>query len=230
MSFSFGSKISTDGLVLFIDFLNKDCYVSGSNKVVNIIPTGSTLITGSITGSVIPSIFQEKGLLLNSPSQSILFGNIFNEIFAGTDNQFSICTFFYPLTSSNGLLVGKTADSNAGENQRQYALVPRDLGQGFKMEIVNYFTLTGTQYRVTRSQTTLQTGSWNYFAHSYNGAIDTNNGLDRIRMVVNGISSSVTMSDLAGALSGTIPAGTGFLFLVERLDQQVEYFQDFLEV
>lgn len=139
---------------------------------------------------------------------------LWNTTFAGSDKQFSLEAFVKPNSlSGQKLVIEKNADSNCSANERQFNFYLDNGTLGFSY----HFATSGCLYRVLKASTTLATNEWSHIAITYDGSVDSNNGLDRVKMYVNGEAENVTMVSTCGTL-GDIPTGNARLGIGERVD------------
>ncbi|MHA2253749.1 MAG: LamG-like jellyroll fold domain-containing protein, partial [Candidatus Kariarchaeaceae archaeon] len=135
----------------------------------------------------------------------VVIGDVLDNVFAGPDKEFSV-DFWVKINSfPNGIpgktvaswLIGKVGDSVIGpENQREFGVILRPDGS---LDFA-WANLVGN-WRVVRTSTPLTTGTWYHIAAVYDGSIDTNNGLDRVDIYVNGVAQSTYMAASPGTLS-----------------------------
>ena len=141
--------------------------------------------------------------LVYGTDDALLFGDIFNDIFAGVDSQFSIVACIDGVPQSGlHVIISKFGDGSHGDNARQVYL---GVSNG-KLRFAVYFTLIATQYRVSDSTTSTGAGK-TVVAATYDGSQDGNNGLDRFKFWFDGVSDTPTMALTAGAISD-IPTST----------------------
>jgi hypothetical protein len=144
---------------------------------------------------------------------TVRFGDVLDDIFAGADKKFTIDFWTKVDTLPNGSpgksvradLVSKLGDSVVGpEHQRQFALILRPTGQ---IELAFYGALDGSSLRSVGTGETLTIGNWHHIAVVYDGSIDTNSGLDRVSIYINGVPQSTSLVINIGPL-GDIPNGS----------------------
>ena len=140
---------------------------------------------------------------------------IWNTTFAGADKKFSISLWLK--SDSNGFMfICKYADVTSGENQKQFYMSIDAVTN--KLKMVYLFNLTGTEYRYIRGSTALAEDglTWYHIVITYDGSIDTNNGLDRVQMYVNASAETETLEGNPGNL-GNILSGTARLAIGANL-------------
>jgi hypothetical protein len=106
------------------------------------------------------------------------------------------------------VIFSKYGDSSHGEDERQFTV---ELTQTGFLQF--YFTgaLDGSRFRGVGSTTTaMSTGQFYKIGVSYDGSIDTNNGLDRVQLYVGKIQQSTSLVLNVGSL-GDIPSGAARL-------------------
>jgi hypothetical protein len=133
------------------------------------------------------------------------FGNILNDVLAGADKKFAVIISVANYATSGIIrLLLKIADGGLSENQRQLRFEIDDN----KPSIIFFFDLDGDAIR--QVQGTTLGGADSVITFDYDGSVDTNDGLDRLDIRVNGVSQSTNLSFTSGVLSD-IPAGTAHL-------------------
>ena len=109
------------------------------------------------------------------------FGNILGSLWSGVDSNFEIEVDIQNyLTAGLHMLLAKGHDLS---DQRSWYLATKDDDILFA-----WFNLTGTSSRVIQWASAL-TGSQLLVELEYNGAIDTNNGLDRVTLKIDGVTA-----------------------------------------
>jgi len=139
-------------------------------------------------------------------------GDVLDNVFAGPDKKFAITAWIRPneLFSNYhpddyqdaGTIVAKYADSNLGENQREMIFFDRD-GKLYFM----WSELNVSGYRLVEGSTTLNPGTWYSVALVYDGSLDTNDGLDRVKFYVNGVRETESLKAKHNNLLLDIPDG-----------------------
>ncbi|WP_370088103.1 LamG-like jellyroll fold domain-containing protein [Ekhidna sp.] len=135
-------------------------------------------------------------------------GDVLDNVFAGADKAFSIEAWIYMTTTANSnQIVFKSANSVCGSDERQFGFSVGSSGQlGFtyngSLAIGNQRTVQGTS--------TLEANRWYHVAAIYDGSIDTNDGLDRVSLYINGKQDATVLSTTTGVL-GDIPDGPAHL-------------------
>ncbi|MDZ4216921.1 MAG: DUF2341 domain-containing protein, partial [Candidatus Gracilibacteria bacterium] len=147
-------------------------------------------------------------LRFDSVADVVGFGDpqIMEDVISGEDKKFSMSFWIKPsAVMTNNFIIAKAADSSCSQNQRSYLL---RLGTGSKPEFLWYGALDGTSYRgVLGSTSVTNTSIWYHVVMTYDGTIDTNNGLDRVKIFVNNLLETTTLNlsfgSLLGAANGT---------------------------
>jgi len=154
----------------------------------------------------------------NGSAGALRFGDVLDDIFAGANKKFTIDLWTKVEALPNGVpgktvrtdLFGKLGDSVVGpEDQRQFALILRPTG---RLDFAFYGALNGSSLRLVRTDEALTTETWHHISIVYDGSIDTNDGLDRVNIYINGVPQSTTLAYSTGAL-GDIPNGSANLSL-----------------
>jgi hypothetical protein len=187
MGFYRGPNIITDGLVLYLDAANQKSY-PGAGAVWNDLSNqgnGGTLTNGPTFDSSNNGSIQFDGV-----DDYITLGNIFNDIIAGPGKQFTIVCSFSPKSTTNRVLIGKYSDSGVGENGRQFAIFARDLGAGFKVDVIFSTNLNGF-VNIVRSDTTLSINENYILTVTYDDTQSTS--LNKVNIYINGILSGKTI-------------------------------------
>lgn len=168
-------------------------------------------ITGSAIGTTFSSSIKKLGSHAaehDGVNDAVNYGNVLNSVFAGADKKFSFSFWLY----MNNLDIAqqyfnKYGDSSHGEDQRQFFVY---VGTDGKIHFRVYFDLLGnTSREYVTPASTITAGSFHLIRMTYDGSIDTNDGLDRCTIKVNNINKALSMSS-SGALVA-IPSGTARL-------------------
>ena len=136
-------------------------------------------------------------------------GDVLDDVFAGADKKFSFSVWVKPASEmTNNHIIVKLADSNCSENQRQFIF---RLFTGSKPEFMYYCGLDAFNCRGILGSTPItDLNKWYHLIAIYDGSIDTNNGLDRVKIYVDGQAESTTL-DYSGGSLGDIQNGTAHL-------------------
>ncbi|MEP5612860.1 MAG: LamG-like jellyroll fold domain-containing protein [Cyclobacteriaceae bacterium] len=137
-------------------------------------------------------------------------GDVHDEVFAGADKSFTIESWIY-LTAigSNGeIILSKQGNTNCGVDERQVTFGVREDGI---LRLGYYGDLVLTQLRTIGGTTVLNLNEWYHVAATYDGAIDANDGLDRVKIYVNGVEETTSILTSTGVLPTEIPSGPAHL-------------------
>lgn len=169
-------------------------------------------ITGIPIGATYSSSTKKLGshaAAFDGADDAFNYGNVLNNVFAGADKKFSYSFWVYLNNlDNNQFFFNKMGDSSHSEDQRQfYSWIATDGSVVFRP----HFGLgIGSAFRQYSSPaSTIAAGSFHLVRITYDGSIDTNNGLDRVTMKVNNVAKTVGMS--ASGLLGDIQSGTARL-------------------
>lgn len=127
--------------------------------------------------------------------------NILNSVLSGVNTNFTFSFWVKPSSNNNNnVIIGKHADGGCSSNERQFFI--RSYNNVINVE---YFgSLAGTDGRFVCGTTTLTNFSkWYHIVVIYDGSINTNNGLDRVRIYVDNVMESTTLS--CRTQSGSFP-------------------------
>ena len=124
----------------------------------------------------------------------------FSAIFTAADAQFSIvaCVDGVSLTG-NHLIFTKFGDVTHSENNREYIFGL----SGGKIRSGAYMSPATTAYRVSHSTSSITTGK-HILTTTYDGSQDGNDGLDRFKFWIDGVSDAATLPFTAGALGDLV--------------------------
>ncbi len=137
----------------------------------------------------------------------VRFGDVLDEVIAGPGKQFTIEFWMkadsLPPSNFAGL-VTKVGASPTGVNERQMITLLRSNGS---LELVYYAALNGSGERdIQTPPGVIAAGNWYHLAFAYDDAPNTNNGLDRGNIYVNGVAQPKSLFVGSGGL-GSIPDG-----------------------
>ncbi len=153
MSVSGGPDIVQDGLVVYVDFANRQSYISGSISASNLVDR----ITGS-TSPAVPPLFSTNGLgsarFSRSSNPSLSIGNYVNP------QIFTVAGWFYVTQSiADGKLIG-FANTASNYDRQMY------MNQSGSMVFGVY---TGTVRTISSSQA-YNDSRWHYAVGTYSSA------------------------------------------------------------
>ena len=158
-----------------------------------------------------------EALNFDGSNDYVDLGDILDDVFAGADKKFSFSLWVKPASEmTNNSMITKCADSGCSENQRQFLF---RLSTDSKPEFL-YFCALGTQpfrYRGVLGSTPItDLNKWYHLVMTYDGSVDTNNGLDRVKIYVDGAAESTSLNLSSGTL-GDILNGTAHLGIGKNL-------------
>lgn len=217
MAVNYQNRIVRDGLVLCLDAADRKSYPG----------TGTTWFDRSGNGN--------NGVLTNGASYNIdsivfdgvndyvNFGNIFNDVFAGTDKKFTISSWvkYNSILENGNTIVSKIGDSSFSENQRQFVFFVRNPSNSygsFELEFFVYFSLSVVNYRGYRTvNANIQPNQFYNFAISYDGSIDD---VGRFTLYVNSIAYNLTSTFTQGDW-GDIQSGSARLSIAANIGDNI---------
>jgi hypothetical protein len=125
---------------------------------------------------------------------AIILGDVLDDVFAGPDKKFSI-DFWTKINELpddvQAVFIGKMGDSAVGpEDQRQFTV---SLWPDGYLVFHYRASLSAPRAKLVRADPPLDTGVWYHIAVVYNGSVDTNDGLDRVSIYVNGVSQATSL-------------------------------------
>jgi Concanavalin A-like lectin/glucanases superfamily len=207
-------------------------YLIKNNMKFNLDPANSVSYGGSGTTVNDISGNSQNGTLVNTVTFSSSNGGIFTmgtngiiglgdvldaELVAGA---FTIGGWF-KLTSSTSnyanLLFAKTAGSTATNNRMFFSSI-RNLTAssygGLKIEFAYYGALNATNFRLLRGNTTISTNTWYNIVFTFDKSITTNDGLDKVKIYINGVLETNTMVQTQGTQPTALPTGSASPFCI----------------
>jgi hypothetical protein len=139
-------------------------------------------------------------------------GRVLDNVFAGSDNKYSISIWvkFDTLTNDIGhTLISKLGDSNHSENERQMVLTVRNLTAynygDYRIEFGTYGELTSTKYRFYRtSDFSVSTNEWYNIVVTYDGSIDDDS---RYNIYANGSIKNKVIAFTSNSFPTSTPVG-----------------------
>lgn len=145
------------------------------------------------------------------------FGEVLDNVFVGPDNQFSISAWVKPAGDmTNNVIVAKNADFACSENQRQFFF--RIFGPNHNLSFSYYSSLTtGNVRRVIGSTSIDDPNKWYHVAVTYDGSIDANDGLDRVKLYVDCVEETTQFETNNGFVTD-IQDGTAHLGIGNYVD------------
>ena len=221
-------SIVTDGLVLYLDAGNYLSY-PGSGTVWEDLSSGGN--NGTLTNGPTYSSDNAGSIVFDGVDDYVNLGNIFNNVFAGLSPKFTISAWvkLNSVTDNTSIMIlAKNGDSNFGENERQFVFrilnyTPLNYG-GNQLEFGNYPSLTTSSYRFVRTTLTppgLTTGVFYHFTVTFDGTINTNDGLDRVNLYIQGQLQDKTLSFVNGSLPSNFLQGDARLAVGATIGEKV---------
>lgn len=181
------SPMSTNGLVMYVDAANLVSYPGSGTPWRNL--TGG--VSGTLTNGPTFNSSDGGSVVLDGVNDYVGFGNIFNNVIAGPNKKFTVTCGFYPTrTSGSQFLIGKYSDSATSENGREFAVIVRDLGTGFKVDVA-FSTNLFNFVNVVRSNDTLTVNQPNIITVTYDDDYPTS--LEKVNIYINGKLSGKTL-------------------------------------
>lgn len=200
MSFHFSPKIVNNGLVLYVDAANPKSFISGATTIYDLTLNN---IDGLLTNGVTSNTNNKGTILLDGIDDYVDFKNSLNDVFSGVGKKFTFSSFFNPTSNGNQFLFGKYSDNGVFENGRQFGVFVRDLGTGFKVDVLYSPTLLSASVNLIRSTSVLTLNKPNYVVVTYDETQPTT--LSKFNIYINGVLSAKSL-EVAG---GTGPIVTG---------------------
>ncbi|MCW3102709.1 MAG: C-terminal target protein [Bacteroidetes bacterium] len=127
--------------------------------------------------------------------------NVLNSTIAGAGKQITISFWVMPAMANNSnVILAKHADAGCGANDREFFI--RCLNNMINVEY--YGTVTGTEGRFVCGSTLLNNFThWYHVVVTYDGTLNTNNGLDRVKIYIDNAPETTTLT--CRTQSGTFP-------------------------
>jgi len=222
--------IVMDGLILNLDAGITQSY-SGSGTVWTDVNGFGPKNNGTLTNG--PTFDSGNGgsVVFDGSDDFVNLGNIFNNVFAGLSPKFTISAWvkLNSVTDNTSIMIlAKHGDSNFGENERQFLFrilnyTPLNYG-GNQLEFGNYPSLTTSSYRFVRTTLNppgLTTGVFYHFTVTFDGTINTNDGLDRVNLYIQGQPQNKTLSFVNGSLPSNFSTGDARLAIGATIGKKV---------
>ncbi len=149
-------------------------------------------------------IGSRDSIQFNGTSRWLNFGSgTLSSVFAGSGKKFTIAAVIkHNHAATTGTIIGQYHSS---ANQRAFVF---QIASG-KMTFL-FQSLAGTDARAITGNSTISTSNHALVLMTYDGAISTGNGLDRVKMRVNGVAETPTLTTNTGSLID-IPTSTANL-------------------
>jgi len=167
---------------------------------------------GTISGATfnVPASCQVGGCLhFGGDGDLVALGDVLDSYTTGEDKQFTISLWTKPGSASmtNNYFVIKSGNSSCGENNSQYIFRLLD---DSKSSFTYYGDLPATTYRGILGSTQItNTSKWYHIVMSYDGTVDTGDGLDRVKIYVDGVSETTSIVQTAGTFSSSFAMQDG---------------------
>ena len=146
-----------------------------------------------------------NALSFDGTNDYVNFGNAFtlDNVFSGAGKKFTISSWVYSNSANlNKVILGKIADSNCSADEREIVLEIWPTGVlafGYYMN-----DLTVYQHRYSGTTSPFPQNEWTHVVVVYDGTINTNNGLDRVKIFLNGIQQTIVLIAQQGGFPGDI--------------------------
>ena len=177
------------------------------NSATSFKDQSASALTGSCAGGNCPTFTPEGaaggGFSFDGTNDNVTFGDSLDNVFAGPNKKFTLSAFIkQSFTDGNSrIIIGKRADANFSENQREFHNAV-DTG---KVYFTYYGDLDGYFYRSIRADTTsILPNTWYQVTTVYDGSQSPDN---RVSIYINGVAQSLTVAYSSGTPS-SIPDGT----------------------
>ena len=194
--------IVTDGLVLYLDAANTKSYPTTGTTWNDLLGTNNGTLTNG------PTFSSDNGgsIVFDGTNDYVSMGNILNSVFAGTNNRFTLTSWVY--RNSDGIQGAVISKLYTVLNERQFSLAYRnglfDIALYGTPDVSSWIRLVGTV-------NTFPPQRWYQVCCTYDGSINTNDGLDRVKIYVNGVSQTVQLTFTQGTLDNTMLSSTSQL-------------------
>lgn len=193
--------LTTNTFVQITDFTHPDLEAAWTMDNI----TASTLndqttngIDGTIANAVATSGIIANALEFNGTDADVIFGDVLDNLLAGPDNKFSFSFWVNPdiLPPSSFRDIISKFGGAAGQTG-EFQLIIRFIDD--TIEVRTYYDAVGTAFRsFVTSAPIVAIGVWSHLAITYDGSIDTGDGLDRIKIYKDGVEQAVVINDGAG--------------------------------
>lgn len=220
--------------------ITKDVEIDVTNKILTIVPTASDGYGATQLVYVAVNNFEDSSgneqttpqsitfttndltLFTKLESNRLVFGDILDSVFAGVDSSFR-----FGFTLRNAQLVGSQRFLVKGDVSQHNTFVTYSIGTN--VYFAYWFGPTNDDgYRFIQWAGAL-TSADIQLEFRYNGAVDTNNGLDRISLYIDGVlAGSKTLVDSPRPLNNIGDAATNLCFGItvdlSGVPQQTNYY------
>lgn len=166
-----------------------------------------SLVVGDPAGKSITSDGAGGGTI-NRPV--INFGNNFNSVFGGSDKAWSLEVSAKAFTLPAGVVFAKfILPSGYGGSNVQFSLQGDNNGISGRYAFQVWFGSSTANHLLYKTALNLTTAELVHLVITYDGSLDTNGGLDRIKAYVNGVLDTPSSHVLTGALGDISDSATG---------------------
>ncbi|MBX9853551.1 MAG: LamG domain-containing protein [Cytophagaceae bacterium] len=160
----------------------------------------------------------------NGSTSFLDYGNVMNDVFAGNGKKFSFSVWIKPdAVMSNGIIIGKSADGGCSEDQRQFyfrilnnkvnfSYSPGSIGIGYGRYISGNTDITNLS-------------KWYHIVMMYDGSVNTNDGLDRVKIYVDNVQETLALGAPSTGTLGDIQVGAAHLGIGNYLTTTGAYCQ-----
>jgi len=155
-----------------------------------------------------------EALNFDGSNDYVDLGDILDDVFAGADKKFSFSLWVKPASEmTNNFMIAKCADTACSEDQRQFLFRLYNNKPAF----LYYCARDASTYRGVLGSTPItDLNKWYHLVMTYDGSVDTNDGLDRVKIHVDGATESTSLHLSRGTL-GAIQNGTAHLGIGKHL-------------
>jgi len=154
-----------------------------------------------------------QALSFNRADNTVDFGSAHKTVFTGKDAKFAFSLWVKTTNTSgfNRIITKSTADKNGGTLRQMVLQTDTQNNVLFGW----YGDNQGQNRRIIRGGK-LASNVWQHIVVSYNGSLDTNNGLDRVSMYINGAKVSSSLYVNGGELSDIYDGNGSLTFGAEK--------------
>ncbi|MDN5199969.1 LamG domain-containing protein [Fulvivirgaceae bacterium BMA10] len=141
-------------------------------------------------------------------NDNIALGDILDDVFTG-NNKFSISLWFEINDLSKAVsLLGKSSNTNCGEGQRQFSL---NYEPSINKIVFRYSTKDKSNLREVQIADQIEKNKIYHAVLTYDGSLDSNNGLDRVNFYLDGINTGENLGSSIGGFPFDIQEGSAHL-------------------
>ena len=158
-----------------------------------------------------------NALTFDGVDDYIDLGTDLESVFAGADKQFTIEAWVNPNAfegTGREIILSKQGNSNCGVDERQITFSIFEVeGLTFTYYGANDISLV-RQYHAGN----VPANTWSHVAVTYDGSIDTGDGIDRVQFYINGVLQTKTVGGSAGAFPFDLVSGPAHVGIGANLD------------